>query len=139
MELDRHEHFLLLDKRVANLSRRRWLQRAGWAAAVAGLSRVSALAADSVSPAMTQLSSYMSDARNRPLPDDVAEIARHHILDTFAAMISGSQLLPGQAALKFAKNYGGEKVCYGPLLESAVRPDGSGAGEWRSGPLGRDR
>ena len=111
MELDRHEHFLLLDKRVANLSRRRWLQRAGWAAAVAGLSRVSALAADSVSPAMTQLSSYMSDARNRPLPDDVAEIARHHILDTFAAMISGSQLLPGQAALKFAKNYGGEKVC----------------------------
>ena len=92
------------------LSRRGLLQRAGWAVAAAGLSRVSALAADSVSPAMARLSSYMSDARNRALPEDVAEKAKQHILDTFAAMVSGSQLLPGQAALKFARDYGGEKV-----------------------------
>ena len=92
------------------LSRRGLLQRAGWAVAAAGISRVPGLAADSVSPAMARLSSYMSDARNRALPDEVTEKAKHHILDTFAAMVSGSELLPGQAALKFARNYGGEKV-----------------------------
>ena len=92
------------------LTRRNLLQRAGWTVAAAGLSRVRGLAADSVSPAMARLSSYMSEARNRALPDEVTEKAKHHILDTFAAMVSGSELLPGQAALKFAKNYGGEKV-----------------------------
>jgi 2-methylcitrate dehydratase PrpD len=92
------------------LSRRALLQRAGWAIAAAGLSRLPGLAADSVSPAMVRLSAYMSEARNRALPDDVAEIAKHHILDTFAAMVSGSQLLPGQAALKFARSYGGERI-----------------------------
>ncbi|HEV7966144.1 MAG TPA: MmgE/PrpD family protein [Candidatus Acidoferrales bacterium] len=94
----------------ANLTRRGVLRRAGWAAAATAFSRVSALAADSASPAMARLSSYLSDARNRALPDEVTEKAKHHILDTFAAMVSGSELLPGQAALKFAKNYGGEKV-----------------------------
>jgi 2-methylcitrate dehydratase PrpD len=92
------------------LSRRGLLQRASWAVAAAGLSRVPALAADSVSPTMARLSSYMSDARNRTLPDEVIERAKHHILDTFAAMVSGSELVPGQAALKFARSYGGEKV-----------------------------
>jgi 2-methylcitrate dehydratase PrpD len=92
------------------LSRRGLLQRAGWAVGAAGLSRVPALAADSVSPAMARLSSYMSDARNRALPDEVTEKAKHHILDTFAAMVSGSELVPGQAALKFARSYGGEKI-----------------------------
>ena len=93
-----------------SLSRRGLLQRAGWAIAAAGLPRMPALAADSVSPAMARLSSYMSDARNLALPDEVTEKAKHHILDTFAAMVSGSELLPGQAALKFARSYGGEKV-----------------------------
>jgi 2-methylcitrate dehydratase PrpD len=93
-----------------NLTRRGLLQRAGWAVAAAAVPCSAALAADSVSPAMARLSSYMSDARNRALPDEVVEKAKHHILDTFAAMVSGSQLLPGQAALKFARSYGGEKV-----------------------------
>ena len=91
------------------LSRRILLQRAGWMVAAAGLSRMTALAADSVSPPMERLSSYMSEARSRALPEEVREIARHHILDTFSAMVSGSELLPGRAALRFAKSYGGEK------------------------------
>jgi 2-methylcitrate dehydratase PrpD len=94
----------------SSLTRRGLLQRAAWAVAAAGLSRVSAIAAENVSPAMARLSTYMSEARNCALPDEVTEKAKHHILDTFAAMVSGSQLLPGQAALKFAKSYGGEKV-----------------------------
>ncbi len=107
---DRSETVSAPHKNASSLSRRILLKRAGWAVAAVGLSRVSALAEDSVSPVMTRLSTYMSDAHNRALPADVSEIAKHHILDTFAAMVSGSQLLPGQAALKFARNYGGEKI-----------------------------
>jgi len=92
------------------MTRRALLRRSGWAIAVAGFSRARALAADAVSPAMARLSSYMTEAHNRALPNDIAEVAKHHILDTFAAMVSGSQLVPGQAALKFARSYGGEKV-----------------------------
>ena len=109
MELDRNFRGFATSG-AQNLTRRGLLQRAGWAVAAAGFSWEATLAADSISPAMARLSSYMSDARNRALPDEVTEKAKHHILDTFAAMVSGSELLPGQAALKFAKSYGGEKV-----------------------------
>ena len=93
-----------------NLTRRGLLQRAGWAVAAAGLSRVSVLAAENVSPIMARLSSYMSEARNRALPDEVTEKAKHHILDTFAAMVSGAELPPGRAAIQFARSYSGEKI-----------------------------
>ncbi len=52
----------------------------------------------------------MSQAGDRPLPDNVLEQAKWHILDTIAAMVSGSELPPGRAAIKFARAYGGEKV-----------------------------
>jgi 2-methylcitrate dehydratase PrpD len=52
----------------------------------------------------------MSEARNLTLPANVIEKAKHHILDTFAAMISGAELPPGRAAIQFARAYGGEKV-----------------------------
>jgi 2-methylcitrate dehydratase PrpD len=55
-----------------------------------------------LSPMMVRLSTYMSEARGRALPTEAIEIAKHHILDTVAAMISGSDLPPGRAALKFA-------------------------------------
>ena len=57
---------------------------------------------------MDVLSAYMSAAANRALPAEVAEHARHHLLDTLAAMISGSQLLPGQAALRYASTHAGK-------------------------------
>jgi len=63
-----------------------------------------------VGPVMAALSGYMAAAHERPLPDAVIEKTKHHILDTFAAMISGADLLPGQAAIKFARSYGGEKI-----------------------------
>ena len=109
MRIER-DAFFVPTKTGAVLSRRKLILQSGWAAAAVGLSRVPALAVDSVSPAMEHLSSYMSEARNRALPDEVNEKAKHHILDTFAAMVSGSELLPGREALKFAKSYGGEKV-----------------------------
>jgi hypothetical protein len=41
---------------------------------------------------MSALSAYMSEAAGRALPDDVIEHTKQHLLDTLAAMISGSDL-----------------------------------------------
>jgi 2-methylcitrate dehydratase PrpD len=68
------------------------------------------LPSSTISPLMEKLSSYMSQAATRPLAEEVVEKAKHHVLDTFAAMISGSQLPPGRAALQFAQAYGGREV-----------------------------
>lgn len=59
---------------------------------------------------MNVLSTYMSKAGERSLPEEVAEKTKQHILDTLAAMISGANLLPGQRALQFAQAYGGKEV-----------------------------
>jgi 2-methylcitrate dehydratase PrpD len=56
---------------------------------------------------MSALSAYMAAAKDRALSPDVAEKAKHHILDTFAAMISGSELPPGHAALALARAQAG--------------------------------
>jgi 2-methylcitrate dehydratase PrpD len=57
---------------------------------------------------MQTLSDYMAAAGSRPLPDEATEHAKHHLLDTLAAMISGSELLPGQAALRYIRAHGGK-------------------------------
>lgn len=59
---------------------------------------------------MEKLSAYMAEARNRALPPNVVQETEHHILDTIAAMVSGSDLLPGRMAIEFARTYGGEKI-----------------------------
>src|SRR5713226_5806476 len=102
-----------------NLTRRDLVQRAAWAIAAATIPGGARLAAQdvspnvspNVSPMMLKLSSYMSEARNSALPDKVLQETKHHILDTFAAMISGSELPPGRMALKFARAYGGPNNC----------------------------
>jgi 2-methylcitrate dehydratase PrpD len=58
-------------------------------------------------PEMGALSAYMSAAGARALPDPVAEHAKHHLLDTLASMISGSELPPGQAALRYIRSHAG--------------------------------
>ena len=63
-----------------------------------------------LSPVMDRLSAYMSEAATRALPDEVAERTKQHVLDTLAAMISGSELPPGRAALQFSREYGGKEV-----------------------------
>src|SRR5260370_26949006 len=80
----------------------------GVLAAKAGGSQ--AEAALGVSPVMDKLSGYMSEAGERALPDEVVEKAKHHILDTLAAMISGSEIRPGRAAIEFVRAYGGKEV-----------------------------
>ena len=60
---------------------------------------------------MTALSGYMGAAGATPLPPNVAENAKHHVLDTLASMISGAQLGPGQAAQRFIRAHGGKGSC----------------------------
>jgi 2-methylcitrate dehydratase PrpD len=65
-------------------------------------------AATGPGPVMTALSAYMSSAGTRALPADVAEQAKYHLLDTLASIISGSELLPGQSALRYITANGGK-------------------------------
>ncbi len=71
---------------------------------------------------MDALSAYMSAATDRELPADVVEHAKYHLLDTLAAMISGSQLLPGQAALRYVSAHAGkgEATVVGSRLTAAA-------------------
>ena len=54
-----------------------------------------------------QLARHMVAARAGQLPPAVAREARHRILDTLAAMVSGSHMKPGAMAIRFARSQGG--------------------------------
>jgi 2-methylcitrate dehydratase PrpD len=105
------------------LTRRGLLELAGMTVAAAALPPAPAMArafrtslavparpADAVGAVMTTLSTYMSEAGGKPLSEEVSEKSKQHVLDTFAAMISGAELPPGKVALGFAKEYGGKEV-----------------------------
>jgi 2-methylcitrate dehydratase PrpD len=108
------------DHKSRKLSRRNLLELAGLSIGAAAFHSPSAFALNlagqektvkPVSSVMNPLSAYMSEAANHPLPDEITEKTKHHILDTLAAMISGATLLPGKRALEFAQKYGGEETC----------------------------
>jgi 2-methylcitrate dehydratase PrpD len=92
------------------LTRRSLLQGLSGTLAAAMLPVERTAAGEPAGPVMIRLSTYMSEARNLSLPDAVLEKTKHHILDTFAAMVSGAELPPGRAAIQFARAYGGEKI-----------------------------
>jgi 2-methylcitrate dehydratase PrpD len=62
-----------------------------------------------ISPLMRQVAAYIAGALKRPLPEEVVEKTKHHVLDTVAAMVSGSRLLPGKKAIAYVKRLGGAK------------------------------
>ena len=85
-------------------------QLLGSAAAIATLGCVfpkSVFAARVNSDITGQLARYMAAARNRPLPDAVARACKHRIVDTFAAMVSGSRMKPGLMATDYIRQSGG--------------------------------
>src|SRR5690349_16961278 len=61
----------------------------------------------SVSPLTNEPSTYIAGALNARVPDAVIERTKLHIVDTFAAMISGSRLLPGRQAIRYVQAVGG--------------------------------
>src|SRR5258705_11305382 len=107
----------------ATLTRREVFGFGGLAAGTAGVAVPCTLAAleaaiadtsptsepEKVGSVMQTLSTYMSEASARALPDEVVEKTKRHVLDTLAAMISGSDLPPGRLALLFAREYGGKE------------------------------
>jgi 2-methylcitrate dehydratase PrpD len=58
---------------------------------------------------MQRLSAYIAQAPKKRLPPPVAEKTKHHVLDTIAAMVSGSRLPPGKKAISYARTRGGTK------------------------------
>src|SRR5688500_5710830 len=60
-----------------------------------------------ISAVMHELATYISRAGKKPLPKPVAEKSKHHVLDTSAAMVSGSKLLPGENASSYIKTQRG--------------------------------
>jgi 2-methylcitrate dehydratase PrpD len=66
--------------------------------------------AQTVSPLTRTLSEYIATAAKKAPPRAVCERAKMHLVDTYAAMISGSRLLPGQVAARYVRTLGGTPV-----------------------------
>jgi len=60
-----------------------------------------------VSPLMQALAAYIAGALKTAPPKEVVEKTKHHVLDTIAAMVSGSRLLPGTKAIAYVRRLGG--------------------------------
>ena len=123
---------------MTRLTRRQLLQQAGGgtlaaASIAAGVAPVAvdAAAAQGAAPAPTgpsadvtgRLARYMVAARDRELPLQVVLDAKARILDTVAAIVSGSRLPPGQAAVRYVRSMGGTpeaSLLATPLRTTAV-------------------
>src|SRR5574342_329751 len=66
-----------------------------------------------------RLARYMVEARGRSRPAHVAREGKHRILDTLAAMVSGSHLKPGEMAIRFARAQAG--VAEASVLTTDIR------------------
>jgi len=66
-----------------------------------------------------RLARYMVEARERSLAPHVAREAKHRILDTLAAMVSGAHLKPGEMAIRYARSQGG--VAEATVLTTDIR------------------
>ncbi|MGH7811824.1 MAG: MmgE/PrpD family protein, partial [Candidatus Binatia bacterium] len=62
-----------------------------------------------ISAVTRRLSGYIASAMRRAPPAAVVEKTKHHILDTIAAMVSGSRLRPGKQAISYVRTLGGIK------------------------------
>jgi len=54
---------------------------------------------------------YMLAARSAKLPVEVIQKGKSHLLDTLAAIVSGSTLKPGKLGLQHAREQGGQEQC----------------------------
>jgi 2-methylcitrate dehydratase PrpD len=70
---------------------------------------MSAAAQVQISPEIAALAAYIAATPGRALPAAVEEKTRHHILDTLAAMLSGSRLRAGMLAAGYVSRLGGVK------------------------------
>jgi 2-methylcitrate dehydratase PrpD len=112
---------------------RRWLINASGAAilsgAMPGFSAQAAPApgartdAETISPDTIKLADYVAKTLDRELPAEVVARTKLHVLDTFAAMLSGSRLKPGELAARYVDSLGGKPqatVIGSSIVTSAV-------------------
>jgi 2-methylcitrate dehydratase PrpD len=92
-------------KTVAALAALPLLPRLSWAQSA------SASDASGTGDVTGRLARYMVAARDRALPEAVLVEARNHVLDTFAAMVSGSRMRPGMMAARYVRTLGGTAEC----------------------------
>ena len=72
---------------------------------------------------ISQVSSYISRGSEATLPPEVIREAKHHICDTFAAMVSGTIFKPARMARLFARSQKGKKeaqVIGSKIVTSAI-------------------
>lgn len=77
----------------------------------------------SSSTVIEEVASYISRSGEAELPTEVIRKAKHHILDTLAACVSGSQLRPGEVAKRYAKKQAGveeAQVAGSQIVTSAI-------------------
>lgn len=96
------------------LSRRQTLQTASGLLAAVTLPMSSKTQAQTVSERAPRradltgrLARYMVEARDRGLPPSVVLAAKHRILDTLGAIVSGARLKPGELAIEYVRALGG--------------------------------
>ena len=66
---------------------------------------------------------YMAKARTLPIPSQVLVKVKHHILDTIAAMVSGTTIKPGIFAIRYIEQQGGRpeaQVVCSQIVTSAI-------------------
>jgi 2-methylcitrate dehydratase PrpD len=96
MQDDRHDNRILRHRRLL-------LQAAGSTIASVMIPAPAFAASDLTG----RLAGYMVASRERALPEQVLTAAKHRILDTVAAMVSGSAMTPGIMATRFIRTQGG--------------------------------
>ena len=95
------------------MQRRQILQSMGSLMAVAALRPMGAArtpvqeAAARSADVTGRLARYMVAARDRELPPKVVLAAKHRILDTLGAIVSGARLKPGEMAIRYVRAQGG--------------------------------
>ena len=85
------------------------------------------------------LADYMAQARDRALPPDVDREAKHRLLDSLAAIVSGSTLLPGQMAAKYVRTLGGVPESMVMTTDIVTSAANAGPCQRHDGPRRRDR
>jgi 2-methylcitrate dehydratase PrpD len=93
------------------MKRRQFLSKSSYLMAGAALPNLHLFAKETISPEMEFLSNYMSQAYSKKLPEEILEQAKFHILDTFSAILSGSELAPGVSGINYVKRHGSTGKC----------------------------
>ena len=61
-----------------------------------------------ISPVTRALCDYVANTLDRPMPPEIVAKTKLHVLDTVAAMVSGSRLKAGEMAARYVESLGGK-------------------------------